>query len=151
MSTAIKHFDRDAYLAALEPPRFSAGGVTYIGRILSAEEWFPLEAKLESIGRENVTTRELLALVRHAADTIFQPERLGWRARTRGEKPKPSVASLVAQMPFQAQIDALMSFCTAQATAQKGTRLRPTTSPTLEVSSTADMPQPDAPTQTVSD
>lgn len=132
MSGAQKHFDREEYLATLEPPVFTAGGQRFIGQVLSAEEWFPLEARLERAAAGELSRVELLALVRDLTQAMFPPDpkptlRERWRY---GPRPRRSVWDVVRRLPFNGQLEAIRSFSEAQARIQHGARLGDTETPT---------------------
>lgn len=112
----IRTFDRAALLAALEPPRFQDGQErAYVGRILSAAEWFRYEERLQRMGELSI--EEGAAFRRELIDVFFPPPPR-WRRWLRGER---SVSDLVETLPYRLQLDALLSFVHAQATAQQWT------------------------------
>jgi hypothetical protein len=122
----IRTFDRAALLAAVEPPRFQDGETVYVGRVLSAMEWFRYEDRLQHLGDLGVEGGT--ALMREVIDVFFPPP--SWWTRRCGAK---RVADLVATLPYGLQLDAFLTFVNAQAAAQRwtvpGLRTRtPTTS-----------------------
>ena len=44
-------FDADAYIEALEPPRFTIKGKTHVGQFISIEDWGPFEQRLAKFQR----------------------------------------------------------------------------------------------------
>lgn len=135
----LKAFDRDAYLAALERPVFHAEGRTITGRLLSAEQWFALEPRLEAGRTGALTPRAQLALAHDIIRTMFPPEtppdagalawwRIGsrlraWRERRAWRRRAPDVLTLVQAMPWGGQIAVAAHFCAVQVRAQTGERL----------------------------
>jgi hypothetical protein len=112
----IRTFDRAAVLAALEPPRFRDGETEYVGRILSALEWFALEEQLRTAGPlDGVSVH---ALMRAATELIF-PAPAWWQMWRRPWR--PTVWRLVDQLPFADQMTVFQSFVAAQAKAHYGT------------------------------
>lgn len=102
-------FDRAALLDALEPPRFRDGEREYVGRILSALEWFRFEERLQ--GAEGLEGAALTPLVSELTDMIFPPPPWWQFWRT-------SVAALVVALPFGLQVEVFQSFVAAQASVQ---------------------------------
>jgi hypothetical protein len=104
-------FDASEYAAAFLPPTITVGGRTYVGVLLSADEWFAIAPRLAIIA--NDTPRdEMVSLVRDLADLSFpRPWWQVWR---------PRVSSLLARLPWGAQLEALGSFTVAHALAQTG-------------------------------
>jgi hypothetical protein len=51
--SGVVAFDADQYIEALRPPSFKFRGRTYVGRVLSADEWILLQARRdrEEVGR----------------------------------------------------------------------------------------------------
>lgn len=113
-------YDRDAYLEALEPPMFVAGGRTHRGVILSADEWIALGKRLERTGESREAQLEAVRVV---CDQLFPP--LPWWVRWRVRE--PSVADLVAELPFAGQVEVFKRFLAAQGAIQDGTPPRATT------------------------
>lgn len=96
-------FDRAAWLAAVEPPRFRDGETEYVGRILSAPEWWRIEAQLEAAG--TLDGPGVMRLIRTLTDRIFpRPWWQVWR---------PKVSTLLFRLPLPAQLDAFRSFVEA--------------------------------------
>jgi hypothetical protein len=115
-------FQRDAYLAALEPPRLDLGGGRVLaGRILSADEWFRYEDRLELAARDQLTRQGLRDLIEEMTDLTFAPVSNGRRWPFHRSTP---ASTLLFQLPFGAQLEAFRSFTLAQADAQRGTTLR---------------------------
>jgi hypothetical protein len=108
----IHTFDRAAVLAALEPPRFRDGETEYVGRILSVVDWFRLEERLLSAGDiDGLGAESMIQRVCHAmfpAPRWWEVWRSPWR---------PSVAALVASLPFATQLVVFQSFVRAQVVA----------------------------------
>lgn len=115
-------FDRDAYLSAVEPPVFVAGGIRYVGRVLSWEEWLPIEARFEAAA--TATKAEIVATIRLLCDAMFPPPPW-WR---RWAAP-PRVYDWVRELPFSGQLAAIRSFASRQAEIQRGPRLTESSPP----------------------
>src|SRR5258705_13838762 len=99
-------FDRAAWLAAVEPPRFRDGAREYVGLVLSAPEWWRIEARMEQAG--TLDGRGVMRLMREVTDTIFpRPWWQVWR---------PRVSRLLFALPLPAQLEAFQSFVVALAT-----------------------------------
>lgn len=129
MPATARPFDRAAWLAAQEPPRFLDGETEYVGQVLSAPEWWVIEAKIEAAG--TLDGRGVAALMRGITDEIFPPpERSHW-----WEARPPSVADLLFQMPLPAQFEAFRSFVAALATIHRTVRM-PGTTPGLSPKTT---------------
>lgn len=101
-------FDADQYLEALQPPTYTHGGRTYVGRILSFEEWVRLAPDLKRAAKGEMDYLGLRLFARRVCAAMFP--RPWW-------KPGPSVASLVLSLPLAAQRDALADFFRSQARA----------------------------------
>lgn len=115
----IRTFDADAHRTALEPPRYVQGQLVHTGVVLSAPDWFPIEAKLTTLG---TNPERDLATIRDIVDAFFPPPPApSFVARLRGVRRAPSVAALVATLPFGLQLDAVLTFVNAQAAAQRWT------------------------------
>jgi hypothetical protein len=115
-------FERDEYLAALEPPRFDlGGGKVLVGRILSADEWFRYEDRLQLASKDALTRAALRALMQEMTDLTFAGFDNGkpWPFRRR-----VLVSELLFALPYRAQLKQFESFTLAQAKAQEGTTLR---------------------------
>ena len=117
-------FQRDAYLAALEPPRLDLGdGRVLVGRILSADEWFRYEDRLFLASEDKLTRSGLRALMREMVDLTFAPldngRRWPFRRVTR-------ISTLLFALPWGAQLEAFESVTVAQAAAQAGKNPRAT-------------------------
>lgn len=101
-------FDAREYLATFEVPVFIApNGRRYEGRILSADEWAPLQAKLKNV--ENVRWPELQRVLFELTDAIFPKPR--WRIWER------SVRDWLKRLPPVGQMRAVWSFMQSQASA----------------------------------
>lgn len=104
-------FDAKEYMEAVEPPVFRApNGRVYTGRVLSHQEWLPLQRHLNSLQNTHQLTREKLY---EAA-----------RKLTRAMFPKPwwkvwerSATYHVLRLPPVGLLKALWSFMDAQAPA----------------------------------
>jgi hypothetical protein len=106
-------FDRAALLAALEPPRFRDGETEYVGRILSAPEWWRIEARIAAAGP--LEGPSIVRLIREVVDEIFPPPPVSrWRWR-RPLLPPLSVGALISSMPLPLQVQAFTSFAEALA------------------------------------
>ena len=116
-SSSSPVFGRDAYLAALEPPRFDiGGGRVLVGRILSADEWFAFEDRLALAAADQLTRAGLRALMQEMTDAMFAPVGRVWFRRP--------ASKYLFDLPFSAQLETFRSFMIAQAEVQKGTTLR---------------------------
>lgn len=115
-------FQRDAYLAALEPPRLDLGGGRVLeGRILSADEWFAYEDRLLLASQDKLTRAGLRALMVEMTDLTFPVVDNGRRwPFHRVTKPSAFLLSL----PTGAQYEQFRSFTLAQADAQRTTTRR---------------------------
>jgi hypothetical protein len=105
-------FDGEAFLATLEPPRYRIGRRVYEGRILSAQDWFRFEARLQTIGEASADVQA--AILRDVTDAMFPSPRWWqfWR---------PCVSAHLLGLPQGAQIAAFASFVVAQAAMQQMT------------------------------
>lgn len=133
-------YDADAYLDGLLPPRYRHHQCTYYGRVLSFDQWAALTRHLEIL---SVMLRHMqasapeaanaaLALVRFRVsmkkivDAVFQarcpvqcadgvkPPRRGWLI-TRPAR----VSDLIAELPLEAQVEAVKGFTRSQAERQQ--------------------------------
>lgn len=95
------------YLAALEPPRFEApDGKVYVGRVVSQEQYLPLQAKLLAFG-ERKDLASFTALARAVCDLLFP--RPWWKVWER------SVYSHVMALPSYTQrMRAVLDFLACQ-------------------------------------
>lgn len=105
-------FDRAALLAALEPPRFRNGETEYVGRILSAPEWWRIEKRL--VAAPTLDGAGVAQLIREVVDEMFPPptasRRRWWQ---RPILPPLSVGMLISSMPLPLQVQAFTSFAAA--------------------------------------
>lgn len=122
-------FNGDAFVAALEPPSFVYEGRTYVGRVLSVEQWMAAHTERDAIGESAEAARAFAARLVAA---WFPRRWYHWRGH-------PAWRAF-ARMPQLAQLAALRSFSEAQRRAI--TTLSPT--PTTEATETAAPPRPSA-------
>ena len=123
----VHAFDRVALLEALEPPRFRNGEQEYVGKLLSALEWFRFEESIRKAG--GLEGPAVTSLVHELTDMIFPPP-------PRWQFWRKSVGDLVEALPFGLQVEVFQSFVAAQATAQY--RTTPGRTPTKEKTSGTD-------------
>jgi hypothetical protein len=98
-------FDYDAWLSACEPPTFTVGGRTYIGRILSVEQVERHLAALSSAKNDEEAHTRMHDLVSQMFD--YRPTSFIDRMRKRSMM-QPSM--LFEAMPVQAQLAAMQNF-----------------------------------------
>lgn len=101
-------FDQDAYVDALEPPVYVAGGRTHRGVILSADEFFAFVDRIKAGGDQRAQIREFF-------DLVFPPLRPRWWWWVLRDARPRSVAEYVAELPLGGQLEAFKSFSAAQA------------------------------------
>lgn len=105
-------FAAEEYAAAFTPPTTVVGGRTHIGVLLSADEWFAISPRIDALRSETASQADLASLVRDMTDLCFpRPWWQVWR---------PKVSTLLARLPWGAQMEAVASFTVAQALAQQG-------------------------------
>lgn len=98
-------FDRAAWLAAVEPPVFYDGPTEHIGRVLSAVEWWRIEAELAAAGA--LDGPGVQRMMRRITDAIFpRPWWQVWR---------PKVSTLLLALPLPGQLACFESFVEALA------------------------------------
>ena len=100
--------DTADYRAALTPPTFVHDGRTYVGRLLSVEQWIAL---VDTVGAllPGAPMREVQRVYLLVCDTIFPP-RGRWRFWARGE-----VGRIVRRLPLTVQAQILESFLSSLA------------------------------------
>lgn len=112
-------FNAKEYLEALQPPRFVApDGTEYVGRILSADEWEPLQLSMRRSSAEGTRWKDVHSNIRRICDAMFPPPRFH---RLRGLR---SVADWISLLPPVGQMRAVWDFMQSQARAQ-GVTLTP--------------------------
>lgn len=131
-------FNQDAYVAAIQPPVYIAGGREFRGVILSADEFFAFVERAERVSTSDVAGQR--RLVREFFDLVFPPAprpRIRWWRRLLGRVPARtrSVGELVALLPLRGQLEAFQSFCQAQATLNGTPPAPKTTTPTPDSAS----------------
>lgn len=96
-------FDADAYQAGLEPPSIILGGETYVGRILSYEEFLKYEARLRLAVSNKLTGVSFNMLILDYCDDVFggPPVWKFW---------KPSIGRKILNLPTMAMLEAVKSF-----------------------------------------
>lgn len=101
-------FDAREYLATLEPPQFTApNGRIFVGRILSYPQFLPLQARMNEIGRSQLTHDKLYAAAKELTNAMFpKPWWMFWRR---------SCAYYVLRLPPLGVLRALQSFTGALA------------------------------------
>lgn len=109
----------DQRLLALTLPRFTAGGVEYVGRPASFEQILRWGAAAQTLGAamqagEPGVDAALTALLLEMADALFPapPPPPWWRRWTR----VPAAAEVLAGMPPVVQFEVLQGFCAALST-----------------------------------
>jgi hypothetical protein len=127
------YYNADAYLAALEPPKYTHHGCTYYGRVLSFDQWVALTRHLDLLStmlRKYASLDELAAAkgyvqfrvsMRRIVDAVF-PKRCpvdvpeGATAPTRGWiiKRPARVSDLIDELPLEAQCAAVRGFTRSQ-------------------------------------
>lgn len=71
-------FNADAFIAALEAPTVTINGQTYVGRILSIEEWAPFADRFAAITSGDVSNSDFVTFARDYLRTVF-PKKLSYR------------------------------------------------------------------------
>jgi hypothetical protein len=98
-------FDSDAFLAALEPPSFVAGGRVYLGRILSVPQWLGIHERKTQMQKAEPTFEQTNEFLIDTVRLMF-PRR--WY-----QLYNPAVAAY-SRLPYKAQLLALEDFCVSQ-------------------------------------
>lgn len=105
--------DLDARLAAITPPTFVAGGVRYLGRLVSWEQYLAWAPRLDAISADLARSEPAIAaLAEEMAAALFpdRPRRRWW-----GWRP-PSAVRVLARAPAAVQWAACVSFFEALST-----------------------------------
>lgn len=105
-------FVADDYTEAFAPPTFTMGGRTHVGVIVSADQWWEIAPRIDALRSEDTSRDDMTALIRDMSDLCFP--RPWWQVW------KPTVSTLLARLPWGAQLEAVASFTVAQAHAQNG-------------------------------
>lgn len=105
-------FVAEEYADAFAPPTFTIGGATHVGVIVSADQWWEIAPRIDALRLEDTSRSDMTALIRDMADLCFpRPWWQIWR---------PKVSTMLARLPWGAQLEAVASFTVAQAVAQNG-------------------------------
>lgn len=106
-------FDSREYLESLEPPQFiAADGTTFVGRVVSVDEWEPLKERMAAASGGTFDVKTLNALLRDLT-YLFFPR--GWRFWTK--KFWRPAWWYVRRLPSLGQLQATWSFMRSQARA----------------------------------
>jgi hypothetical protein len=109
-------FDGDAFLEALRQPALRLEGRTYVGRLLSFEEWGRFAHRFTPTaagvaGDVVLDARRFRRLVRDIVTAVFGRGRPWWAVW------RPTVAQRLLRQPMAVQVEALKSFSQSQTAA----------------------------------
>lgn len=110
----------DPLVDALTPPQVTIQGRTYVGRLLSFEQWAPFAPLFEQMAQGQLESHETMALLRLYLRKVFPWRPWYWWQRD-------PVRQILTQ-PLSIQLEALADFLGCQGRATTGTRPSPTPS-----------------------
>lgn len=131
------HFNADAYRTNIAPPSITLAGRTFTGRLLSLEQWMPLQHMIATLKRQ-LRANQSEERVESARDAYIAQARVkaAFKQLTAAMFPhpawkvwEPSVASLLAREPMAVQEEAVKSFIQSQETSLRR-QTTPATPPT---------------------
>lgn len=107
-------FNADEYLATLEHPTVVLNGKTYVGRILSINEYLPFAQRIES-SANGTTSENTVEFARDYLMAVFPVKPVPfWRPDLREDDPVPQLLNHPGLLPL------IESFLSLQARAMKG-------------------------------
>lgn len=125
----------DAYAEALEPPAFTVGGETYVGCLLSADQWLAFLPRLAQADAGELDEAASEALMRDIVTAFFPepppaPRRRWWALwRRRAAPPVVSAAEVFLALSYEQQSRGLEDFFVRQVSALPRMGRTPRTSP----------------------
>jgi hypothetical protein len=115
--------DLDPLVAALVPPQVTLGGTTYVGKLLSWEEWVPFAPLFAKLAANELKAHEVAALIKVYLRQVF-PWRVAYLV-------VGDPARRIRALPLGAQLEVLQDFLAHQATSMTTASPNGTHSPTM--------------------